>query len=74
MKPRPVIATPRPPAIEVEPELTPMQKAKRRRWAQVVCSSAQNETSRAMARRLCKSWFPAGCNCPLQGTINVREN
>jgi len=47
---------------EVSEGFTPAQEAKRRRWAQVLCTSAQNETSLRMARNLCRSWFPQ-CQC-----------
>lgn len=56
------------PVVTADPEMapwTPAQRLQRQRWAKVMCSGAQNETSRAMARRLCKSWFK---DCPCIGS------
>lgn len=49
-------------AEELPKAWTPQQEAMRRRWAQVMCSGAMNETSLRMARRLCQAWFPT-CEC-----------
>lgn len=47
---------------EVSESFTAEQEFKRRRWAQILCTGAMNQTSLAMAQRVCKSWFP-GCPC-----------
>jgi len=47
---------------EQSPKLSPLQLFRRRQWANLLCRNAANETSRAMARRLCQSWFPT-CRC-----------
>ena len=41
---------------------TAEQEFKRRRWAQILCTGAMNETSLKMARRLCHEWFK-DCQC-----------
>jgi len=53
-------------AEETPKDLTPVQLAKRKQWAIIVCLGAQNETSKRLAQRLCRQWFP-NCEC-------VRDN
>ncbi len=57
-----LIPSPVQPAPEVVPALTPQQIALRRRWAQIVCTSALNDTSLVLAQKLCHSWFK-DCQC-----------
>jgi hypothetical protein len=52
-------------------ELTPMQLARRRQMAIVLCSNAANRTSHLMAQRICKSWFKECDKCPYR---EVNEN
>jgi hypothetical protein len=59
----PMNPQPRPPAQpDEQPSLTSQQEAKRRRWAETLCMSAQNETSLTLAKKLCKRWFNT-CEC-----------
>lgn len=53
-------------AEETPKEWTPAQLAQRRKWAQIVCKAAVNETSRRMAKRLCASWFKDCHACEVQ--------
>jgi hypothetical protein len=52
------------PPPETTAALTPQQIAQRKRWAQIVCTSALNDTSLALAQKLCKAWFK-NCECIL---------
>jgi hypothetical protein len=60
------IDKPAPVAVdEAQPTgFTALQEFRRRRWAQILCSNALNQTSLVMAQRVCKSWFPqCACEC-----------
>jgi hypothetical protein len=56
------MSTTEPAATAPARTLTAEQIERRRQMAATVCTRAQNETAKCLARKLCKSWFD-DCDC-----------
>lgn len=58
---------------EEQPELSPLQLARRRAMAATLCASALNRTSATMAKRLCLAWFGKCEQCPYDQEVNALQ-